>query len=180
MTRLRILEYPDPRLRRRAEPVRKFDADLAQQIDDLLDTLHASRGIGLAAPQVGLAQRIIVIDLSAGASEPEVFINPEIVSADRLGLVEESCLSVPGICDTVRRATRLRVRSHRRDGDAFTSQVDGMLAVCVQHEIDHLEGRLFIDRLPFFRRWKARRQLARRVATKQLDENPAPGSLTAR
>jgi peptide deformylase len=174
MARLTILEYPDQRLRRRAEPVLEFDENLAHQIDNLFDTLYASRGIGLAASQVGLAKRIIVIDVSGNASEPEVFINPEIVSADRIGLVEESCLSVPGICDTVRRATRVLVRSNRRNGVTFTRQVDGLLAVCVQHEIDHLEGRLFVDRLPFLKRWKARRQLARRGASREFDENQAP------
>jgi peptide deformylase len=174
MARLAILEYPDPRLRRRAESVRNFDRTLARQIDDLFETLYATRGIGLAAPQVGIAQRIVVIDLSGTASQPQVFVNPEILSADRVGLVEESCLSVPGVCETVKRATRLQVRWYSRSGETFTSQVDGLLAVCVQHEIDHLDGKLFVDRLPLLRRWRARRQLARARVARGSTCSPAP------
>jgi peptide deformylase len=160
MARLSILEYPDPRLRIRAEPVLAFDAALACLIEDLVETLQASGGIGLAATQVGVPRRIVAIDVSEKRDAPEVFINPEILSSSHPGRVEESCLSLPGIVGTVKRATRLRVRALDRGGAPFERSADGLLAVCLQHEIDHLGGRLFVDRLPLLRRLSASRRLA--------------------
>jgi peptide deformylase len=156
MACLPILEYPDPRLRLRAQPVATFDADLSRLIDDLLETLYASRGIGLAAPQIGERRQVLVVDLSGNASSPEVFVNPEILASAVPGLVEESCLSVPGVVGDVVRATTLRVRAWDREGRSFERTVDGMLAVCLQHEMDHLAGKLFIDRLSLFRRLRIR------------------------
>jgi peptide deformylase len=156
MACLPILEYPDPRLRLRAQPVAAFDADLSRLIDDLLETLYASRGIGLAAPQIGERRQVLVVDLSGNASSPEVFVNPEILASAVPGLVEESCLSVPGVVGDVVRATTLRVRAWDREGRSFERTVDGMLAVCLQHEMDHLAGKLFIDRLSLFRRLRIR------------------------
>jgi peptide deformylase len=161
MARLTILQYPDPRLRIRAEPVREFDATLARLVQDLFETLHASGGIGLAATQVGVHRQLIVIDVSATRDAPEAYINPEIVRSSDPARVEESCLSLPGIVDTVRRATRLRVRALDRGGAPIARDVDGLRAVCLQHEIDHLSGRLFVDRLSLFRRLRARARLAR-------------------
>ncbi|MCU0975095.1 MAG: peptide deformylase [Steroidobacteraceae bacterium] len=152
MAILPILEYPDPRLRLRAEPVDAFDDDLARLVDDLCDTLRASKGIGLAAPQAGDRRRVLVMDLSGGAASPDVYINPEIHDPAVPGLVEESCLSVPGVVGNVVRATQLTVCARDRYGAAFERRLEGMHAVCLQHELDHLEGRLFVDRLSIFRR----------------------------
>lgn len=163
MAVLPILEYPDPRLRRRAAPVADFDAGLAGLVDDLCETLRASGGIGLAAPQVGDPRRVLVIDLSGGAAPPEVYVNPEIFDPAVPGLVEESCLSVPGVVGNVLRATQLTVRARDRGGVAFERRLEGMRAVCLQHEMDHLEGRLFVDRLSMFRRLGVRLGAAARA-----------------
>lgn len=156
---LSILEYPDPRLRRVAAPVTSFDADLAQQVDDMQETLRASGGIGLAATQVDLHRRIVVIDVSGGANAPELFINPVVLRRDTPAMVEESCLSLPGLLDIVRRDARIVVRAFDRDGAPFERTLQGLAAVCLQHEIDHLDGVLFSDRLSWFRRLRARRRL---------------------
>jgi len=161
MALLPILQYPDPRLRTCAEPVRQFDAGLAQLIDDLFETMYAARGIGLAATQVNVHRQVIVIDVSGKGEAPEVFINPAIVSRRRLGKVEESCLSVPGVCELVKRHTVVRVRAQDRNGAPVDREVDGMLAVCLGHEIDHLRGRLFVDRLSILQRLRVRLQFAR-------------------
>jgi peptide deformylase len=163
MARLPILEYPDPRLRLHAQPVASFDAGLSRLIDDLFETLYASQGIGLAAPQTGDRRQVLVIDLSGNASSPEVFVNPEILASAAPGRVEESCLSVPGVVGDVVRATTLRVRACDRGGRSFERTVDGMLAVCLQHEMDHLAGKLFIDRLSLFRRLRIRAGAAARA-----------------
>jgi peptide deformylase len=152
MAILPILEYPDPRLRLPARPVEAFGPDLARLVDDLCDTLRASGGIGLAAPQTGDRRQVLVIDLSGGEAPPDVYVNPVMLDAAVPGLVEESCLSVPGVVGNVLRATQLTVRARARDGAAFERRLEGMHAVCLQHEMDHLEGRLFVDRLSIFRR----------------------------
>ena len=156
MARLDILEYPDPRLRLQAKPVTQFDETLAELIDNLLETLHATKGIGLSAPQVNDQRQVLVIDLSGNASASQVYINPAILSKAAWGLVEESCLSVPGITGNVVRATEVRVRALDRAGETFERDLTGMEAVCLQHEMDHLAGKLFIDRLSLFRRLRMR------------------------
>lgn len=161
MARLAVLEYPDPRLRTRAEPVTVFGAELGALIEDLLETLYASQAIGLAATQVNVHQRVIVIDVSGDASDPQVFINPTIMAHSGLGMVEEGCLSVPGVNDSVRRWLCTTVRTADRNGHVCERDLEGVLAVCLQHEIDHLNGMLFVDRLPWLRRLRARRVLAR-------------------
>lgn len=148
MARLEILKHPDPRLRLCANPVAKFDKALDCFIDDLLETLYATNAIGLSASQVGDRRNVLVIDLSEDRAAPEVYINPKIHSKADWGLVEESCLSVPGVVGNVLRATKLRVSAQDRAGKVFESELAGMHAVCLQHEMDHLEGKLFIDRLP--------------------------------
>ncbi len=152
MAILPIIEHPDPRLRLRSASVEAFDANLARLVDDLCETLRASGGIGLAAPQTGDRRQVLVIDLSGGQAPPEVYVNPEILDPAVPGLVEESCLSVPGLVGNVVRATQLTVRARDRHGAAFERRLEGMHAVCLQHELDHLEGRLFVDRLSIFRR----------------------------
>jgi peptide deformylase len=156
MARLPILEYPDPRLRLRAEQVTTFDHALGKLTDDLVETLHVSGGIGLSAPQAGIQLQVLVIDLSGGASAPHVYVNPQILTRSAPGLVEESCLSVPGIVGNVVRATQLRVLARDVAGAVFESDLEGMHAVCLQHEMDHLVGKLFVDRLSLLRRLRTR------------------------
>ena len=159
MALLPILEFPDPRLRTRAAPVAIFDAELGQLIDDMLETMYAAPGIGLAATQVNVHQRIIVIDVSEQKDQPLVLINPEILACDGVELTEEGCLSVPQVFEQVERAARVRVRARDRDGVEFEREFDGLLAVCVQHEMDHLDGKLFVDYLSSLRRERIRRKL---------------------
>ena len=154
-----ILEFPDPRLRTRAEPVTRFDAALGTLIDDMLETMYAAPGIGLAATQVDVHKRLIVIDISKEHDEPLVLINPEILAREGEAQTEEGCLSVPGIFDEVKRAAKVRVRAQDRTGKVFESDYEDVLAVCVQHEMDHLEGRLFVDYLSDLKRERIRKRL---------------------
>jgi peptide deformylase len=159
MTRLTILEFPDPRLRTRATPVASVDAPLRDLIDDMLETMYAANGIGLAATQVNVHKRVLVTDVSEGRNEPRVFINPEILSRDGTEVSQEGCLSVPGYFDEVERAERIRVRALDRDGRAIEQDLGGLLAVCVQHEVDHLDGKLFVDYLSEMKRQRVRKKL---------------------
>jgi peptide deformylase len=159
MARLSILEYPDPRLRTRAEPVIRFDADLKRQIADMFETMYAAPGIGLAATQVDWHHQLVVIDISEGKNEPQVFINPEILEKIGSASGEEGCLSVPGIYDDVPRAEKIRLRSQDADGKVVERELDGMLAICVQHEMDHLDGKLFVDYLSELKRQRIRKKL---------------------
>jgi peptide deformylase len=154
-----ILEFPDPRLRTRAEPVTRFDAALGTLVDDMLETMYAAPGIGLAATQVDVHKRLIVIDISKEHNEPLVLVNPEILSREGDASTEEGCLSVPGIFDEVKRAAKVRVRAQDRNGETFERDFDDVLAVCVQHEMDHLEGRLFVDYLSDLKRERIRKKL---------------------
>jgi peptide deformylase len=159
MARLQILEYPDPRLRTRAKPVEVFDAALARFAADMLETMYAAPGIGLAATQVDFHKRLIVMDVSEGRTEPLVFCNPEIVSAEGTGIGEEGCLSVPGIFDEVKRAAKVRARARDVAGKEFEVELEGLAAVCLQHEMDHLEGKLFVDYLSDLKRERIRKKL---------------------
>ena len=159
MALLPILEYPDPRLRTKARPVTAFDAALKRRIDDLFDTMYAAPGIGLAATQVDWHQRLVVIDISKDQSGREVFINPEILQLEGEATGEEGCLSVPGIYDDVPRAERVRVRYQDAGGTVIERDLDGMLAVCLQHELDHLDGKLFVDYLSELKRQRIRKKL---------------------
>jgi peptide deformylase len=159
MTRLTILEYPDPRLRTRAAPVARVDAEVRQLIDDLLETMYAAKGVGLAATQVDVHRRLLVADVSEHKDQPLVFVNPEILARDDVGLMQEGCLSLPGIYEEVNRAHRIRVRATGRDGKRFELAAEGLLAVCVQHEMDHLDGKLFVDYLSELKRTRIRKRL---------------------
>jgi peptide deformylase len=159
MTKLVILEYPDPRLRKTAEPVTAVDDAVRQLADDLLETMYAKNGVGLAATQVDVHRRLIVLDVSESRDQPLVLINPEILKLEGNGPGEEGCLSLPGIYDKLSRATNIRVRALNRDGNSFEMDADGLLAVCIQHEIDHLEGKLFVDYLSELKRQMIRRRL---------------------
>jgi peptide deformylase len=159
MARLSILEYPDPRLRTRAAPVTHFDAALKQQIAAMFETMYAAPGIGLAATQVDWHFRLLVADVSEDKSDPQVFINPVIVEQFGNATGEEGCLSVPGIYDDVARAEHVRVRAQDADGKEFERELTGMLSVCVQHEMDHLDGKLFVDYLSELKRQRIRKKL---------------------
>ena len=174
MPLLEILEFPDPRLRTRAVPVTVFDAALSRLIDDMFETMYAAPGIGLAASQVDVHRRLLVMDVSNDRSEPLVFINPEIVAREEIGVMEEGCLSVPGIYDEVERAQRIRVRAQDRDGKVFERELDGIRAVCLQHEMDHLDGKLFVDYLSSLKRDRIRRKLE-----KERRDRPAAGRTPA-
>ena len=162
MALLPILEFPDPRLRTRATPVARVDARVQQLVDDLFETMYAAPGIGLAASQVDVHERVIVIDISEDHSNPRVFINPEIsIIDDTLGRYDEGCLSVPGFYETVERPSRIEVKAMDRDGAVFTEQLDGLMGICLQHEIDHLEGKLFVDYLSPLERQRIRSKLTK-------------------
>lgn len=172
-----ILEFPDPRLRTRAQPVTRFDAALGTLIDDMFETMYAAPGIGLAATQVDVHQRLIVIDISKERTEPVVLINPEILSREGEASTEEGCLSVPGIFDEVKRAAKVRVRAHERNGEVFERDYEDILAVCIQHEMDHLDGKLFVDYLSDLKRERIRKKLEKerkeRVANTQAPADSA-------
>ncbi len=160
MAVLEILEFPDPRLRTKAKPVTQVTQQTRSLIADMFETMYDAPGIGLAATQVNVHQRILVIDVSEERNDPQVFINPEITVLDPdLGEYDEGCLSVPGFYETVSRPSRVRVTALDGDGESFTRELDGLLAICLQHEIDHLEGKLFVDYLSPLKRQRIRKKL---------------------
>ena len=168
MAKLEILETPDPRLRTVAKPVQSFDEVLSQLVDDMTETMYDAEGIGLAATQVNVHRRLLVLDVSESQDTPRVYINPEILESEGTETCEEGCLSVPGIYAEVSRAEKVRVRAFDRNGDAFEEDLDGMHAICLQHEMDHLEGKLFIDYLS---------PLKRRRLTKKLEKQRKQSTL---
>lgn len=160
MALLSILEFPDPRLRNKALPIDEVDDSIRKLADDMLETMYDAPGIGLAATQVNIAKRIVVIDVTEEKDQPLVFINPEIeVIGDDFEEMDEGCLSVPGFYETVQRPDHIKVRALDRNGEAFEIEDDGMLAVCIQHEIDHLDGKLFVDYLSPLKRQRIRKKL---------------------
>lgn len=162
MSLLTILEYPDKRLRKKAAPVTEVDAALREVIDDMFETMYEAPGIGLAATQVNVHKRLLVIDISEDKSQPLVFINPEIEVLDPTPLgYEEGCLSVPGYYEEVQRPRRVLVRALDRMGEPFELEAEGLLAVCVQHEVDHLDGKLFVDYLSSLKRQRIRDKLTK-------------------
>jgi peptide deformylase len=162
MALLPILEFPDPRLRTRAAPVTHVDARIQQLVDDMFETMYAAPGIGLAASQVDVHERVIVIDISEDRSNPRVFINPEISIIDKtLGRYDEGCLSVPGFYETVQRPSLIEVTALDREGAVFNEQLDGLMGICLQHEMDHLEGKLFVDYLSPLKRQRIRSKLVK-------------------
>jgi peptide deformylase len=158
MAILDILCFPDPRLRKSAEPVVQVDHRVRQTIDDMFETMYQAPGIGLAAVQVNIHQQIIVLDVSPAKNEPLCLINAEILSKEGEEEMEEGCLSVPGVYDTVRRAERIEVRALNRHGQAFELKAEGLQAVCIQHEMDHLAGKLFIDYLSPLKRQRIQKK----------------------
>ena len=163
MAKLDILHYPDPRLRTRAEPVKQVDGEIHQLVDDLLETMYDAPGIGLAATQVNVHKQVIVIDVSETRDQPLVLINPMILRADGIEQMEEGCLSVPGVFENVERANHIEVRALGRDGEPFEMSAEGLLAVCIQHEMDHLAGKLFVDYLSQLKKVRIRKKLEKRA-----------------
>jgi peptide deformylase len=160
MARLEILEFPDPRLRTVAKPVETVDDAMRQLIDDMFETMYEAPGIGLAASQVNVHQRLLVMDVSEDGSEPMVFINPEITPlTDDTKTYDEGCLSVPGFYETVERVDRVRINALDRNGEPFEIEADGLLAVCIQHEVDHLDGKLFVDYVSRLKRERIRKKM---------------------
>jgi len=159
MAILNILHFPDTRLRNRAKPVEQVDESVRKLIDDMFETMYEAPGIGLAATQVDDARQVIVIDISEDHDQPLCLINPEILESAGEESMDEGCLSVPGVYETVVRADKVRVRALNKNGEPFEMEVEGLLAVCIQHEMDHLEGKLFIDYLSNLKRQRIRKKL---------------------
>ncbi len=156
---LTILEFPDDRLRKKAVAVKTVDDKIKKLVDDMLDTMYESHGVGLAATQVNVHQRVIVIDVSDEKDEPLFLINPEIIEKDGIKEGEEGCLSVPGFFEKVNRAERVKVRALNRDGQSYEFEATDLLATCVQHEIDHLDGKLFVDYISPLKRQRIKKKL---------------------
>jgi len=161
MALLQILEYPDPRLRTVAKPVGEVNDQIRLFIDDMFETMYTAPGIGLAATQVDFHQRLLVMDVSEDKSRPQCFINPEILDLSGSFSADEGCLSVPDVYEPVERAERVRVKALDRDGKEFELEAEGLLAVCIQHEMDHLEGKLFVDYLSLLKRQRLKKKLAK-------------------
>ncbi len=159
MAKLKILEFPDPRLRKKAVPVEVVDDVLRAFIRDMFETMYDAPGIGLASTQVDVHKRLLVTDVSSDKSEPHVLINPEITEKDGVTTTDEGCLSVPGYYEPVERAEHIRVRFLDRNGEQQEMEAEGLLAVCIQHEIDHLDGKLFVDYLSEAKRQRIRKKL---------------------
>jgi peptide deformylase len=173
MARLPIIEFPDPRLRTKAKPVESVDKRIRQLIDDMFETMYAAPGIGLAATQVDVHLRLLVLDISEDKAQPMVFINPEIVGSEGSQVYQEGCLSVPGIYADVTRASKITVNALDRDGEAFQITADGLLAVCIQHEMDHLAGKVFVDYLSPLKRELVKKKLAKQKRLAEEDSEDA-------
>ena len=159
MALLEILHFPDERLRTRATPVEEVNDEVRQLVDDMFETMYDAPGIGLAATQINVHKRIIVIDVSQERNQPLVLINPQIIEKDGVEEREEGCLSVPGVYETVQRADHIKVKALDRDGHEFELETGELLAVCIQHEIDHLDGKLFVDYLSSLKRQRIKKKL---------------------
>ncbi len=159
MSILNILEFPDKRLRTKAEPVEKVDEKIRTLVDDMLETMYEAKGVGLAATQVNVHKRVIVIDVSEEKNQPLYLINPEITEKDGEEESEEGCLSVPGFYEKVKRAEHIKVKALNRDGESYEIEAKDLLAVCIQHEMDHLEGKLFVDYLSSLKRKRIQTKL---------------------
>lgn len=161
MALLPILHYPDPKLRTKAKPITEVTDTLRKLIDDMFETMYDAPGIGLAASQVDVHKRLIVIDVSEARDEPNVYINPELELVGTVMQAEEGCLSVPGYYESVERVDRIKVTALDRNGETFTQEASGLLAVCIQHECDHLDGKLFVDYLSALKRTRIKKKLVK-------------------
>ena len=163
MPLLNILRYPDARLHKSAAPVTVFDEALKKLVLDMAETMYAAPGIGLAATQVDVHKQVIVIDVSERRDSLVVLVNPQIIDAFGVSDIEEGCLSVPGVYDTVERAERVKVRAYDQNGNPFTLEAQGLLAVCIQHEMDHLRGKVFVEHLSQLKQQRVRARLAKQL-----------------
>ena len=163
MALLNILRYPDARLHKIAAPVTVFDQPLKRLVSDMAETMYSAPGIGLAATQVDVHKQLIVVDVSERRDTLVVLINPQVMEASGVSDIEEGCLSVPGIYDTVERAERIKVRAYDHNGNPFTLQAQGVLAVCIQHEMDHLKGKVFVEHLSQLKQQRIRARLAKQL-----------------
>lgn len=170
MSLLDILFYPDPLLRKNAIPVTNVDGRVAALVDNMLDTMYHAPGIGLAATQINIHERIVVIDVSEESNSPLTLINPEIKCVDGEGEMQEGCLSIPGIYETIKRPSEVQIAAIDRDGNPFELEADGLLAVCIQHEIDHLNGKLFVDYLSPLKRNRIRKKMIKAAKEREEDE----------
>lgn len=167
MSQLTVLKYPDERLRKVAEPIATVDDALRATIDDMFETMYESQGVGLAATQVDIHKRLFVADCSEDQNEPLVFINPEITKAEGHFTNDEGCLSFPGVYAKVERAEKVTVQALDRNGESFSLEADGLLAICIQHEIDHLNGKLFVDYLSPLKQSRIRKKLEKEQRVQQ-------------
>lgn len=174
MAVMKIIEYPDPRLRIKAEPVTAVTTEHRLLADNMFETMYAAPGIGLAATQVGRHIRLLVLDVSETRDQPWCFINPEIVSQEGSEVGEEGCLSVPGVNEEVERAARIRVRALDQNGKPFQLDAEGLLAVCIQHEMDHLEGKLFVDYLSELKRSRLKKRAAKARRKDSVESSRQP------
>jgi len=177
MALLEILHFPDPRLRKKAVPVDEVNDEIKQIVDDMFETMYDAPGIGLAATQVNIQKQIIVIDVSEDKSQPVCLINPEIIERDGEEEMQEGCLSVPGIYENVQRARHVKIRALNREGETFEIEDDDLLAVCIQHEMDHLDGKLFVDYLSPLKRQRIEKKLIKQekqgILVKNIDREHA-------
>ena len=178
MALLEIIEYPDPRLRTVAQPVAEVTDEVRSFIDDMLETMYAAPGIGLAATQVDFHQRLLVIDISEDKSQPLCFINPEILESSGSTTGDEGCLSVPEVYEPVDRAASIRVKALDRDGNEFVMEAEELLSVCIQHEMDHLDGKLFVDYLSALKRQRLKKKLLKARKRDSVDEQSTARSPT--
>ena len=163
MPLLNILRYPDARLHKVAAPVTVFDETLKKLVRDMAETMYAAPGVGLAATQVDVHRQVIVLDVSERRDSLVVLVNPEIVEATGISDIEEGCLSVPGVYDIVERAERVKVRAYDQNGNSFTLEAQGLLSVCIQHEMDHLQGKVFVEYLSQLKQQRVRAKLAKQL-----------------
>ena len=168
MALLEILHFPDPRLRKKAQPVDEVDDQIRQTVDDMLETMYAAPGIGLAATQVNIQLQIIVMDITEDKDSPICLINPQIVEKKGVEEMQEGCLSVPGIFENVQRAEKIKVKALDKNGNTVTHETDGLLSVCIQHEMDHLDGKLFVDYLSPLKRERIKKKLQKQQKYKEV------------
>lgn len=176
MALIEILHFPDPRLRKKAIPVDKVDDQVRQTVKDMFETMYDAPGIGLAATQVNIQQQIIVIDVSEDKTEPVCLINPKIIAKDGEEEMQEGCLSVPGIFENVRRAESITVQALNQQGGEFTLDAEGLLAVCIQHEMDHLDGKLFVDYLSPLKMQRIKKKMLKMKKLDASEQDSSPQS----
>lgn len=171
MAILNILEFPDKRLRTIAKPVELVDSEIQRLVDDMLETMYEARGVGLAATQVNVHKRVIVMDISDEKNQPICLINPQVIEKDGVSEAEEGCLSVPGFFEKVSRAEHIKISALNRDGESFELEARDLLAVCIQHEMDHLEGHLFVDYISAFKRTRIKNKLEKIHKSQERQDN---------